>query len=245
MTPSEPLYRLIPLTQGQWAVVDAADYDWLMQWKWCTRSFYALRHLPTVNGKRCTTSMHRQILGMAVGDRRRGDHKSHNTLDNRRGNLRDASAIQNCQNQQVRSDNTTGCKGVCVYKGRCYRAKISVNGVEYHLGYFDLTPAGLRAAKAAYDFAADFYFGEFAFLGPTPVDFCGSESSQERRRLQRPNKTGRRGVNVHHGIKYRSKIWVNGKVKHLGYFPLTSEGLKRAALVYEFAKDLYHVRVCK
>ena len=33
-TPSEPLYREIPLTQGQVALVDAADYEWLMQWEW-------------------------------------------------------------------------------------------------------------------------------------------------------------------------------------------------------------------
>ena len=28
------LYRLIPLTQGKYALVDAADYDWLSQWRW-------------------------------------------------------------------------------------------------------------------------------------------------------------------------------------------------------------------
>ncbi len=26
--------KLIPLTQGKFAIVDAEDYDWLMQWKW-------------------------------------------------------------------------------------------------------------------------------------------------------------------------------------------------------------------
>lgn len=31
MTPSKLLYRLIPLTQGQWAVVDTADYDMATQ----------------------------------------------------------------------------------------------------------------------------------------------------------------------------------------------------------------------
>ena len=41
--------RAIPLTQGQWALVDDADYEWLMQYEWCaqwdkdTRSFYAVR----------------------------------------------------------------------------------------------------------------------------------------------------------------------------------------------------------
>ena len=39
--------KQIPLSQGKFAVVDAADYDFLMQWKWCTtRSgtlWYAVR----------------------------------------------------------------------------------------------------------------------------------------------------------------------------------------------------------
>lgn len=27
--------RLIPLSQGKYATVDAADYEDLMRWKWC------------------------------------------------------------------------------------------------------------------------------------------------------------------------------------------------------------------
>jgi hypothetical protein len=34
-TPNQE-YRLIPLTQGQFAKVDAADFEWLNQWKWCS-----------------------------------------------------------------------------------------------------------------------------------------------------------------------------------------------------------------
>jgi hypothetical protein len=30
-------YRLIPLSQGQFAKVDAADYEWLNHWKWNAR----------------------------------------------------------------------------------------------------------------------------------------------------------------------------------------------------------------
>lgn len=43
--------RRIPLSQGQFAIVDASNYDWLIQWKWYaqwnpkTRSFYAVRTL--------------------------------------------------------------------------------------------------------------------------------------------------------------------------------------------------------
>ena len=43
--------RLIPLTQGQYAIVWESDYRWLMQWKWFaywspkTKTFYAIRNV--------------------------------------------------------------------------------------------------------------------------------------------------------------------------------------------------------
>ena len=61
-------YRFIPLSKGQVAIVDAADFDWLSQWKWCamwserTNSFYAVRSTPRVNGKQKMLRMHREIM---------------------------------------------------------------------------------------------------------------------------------------------------------------------------------------
>jgi hypothetical protein len=49
-TPSEQSYRTIPLTQGQFALVDEADYESLAVFKWHaiwninTKSFYAVRN---------------------------------------------------------------------------------------------------------------------------------------------------------------------------------------------------------
>jgi hypothetical protein len=38
MTPADisqfPEFRQIPLTKGYYAIVDAENYEWLMQWKW-------------------------------------------------------------------------------------------------------------------------------------------------------------------------------------------------------------------
>ena len=57
--------------------------------------------------------------------------------------------------------------------------------------------------------------------------------------LRSDNKTGAKGVSVHHGYCYRSQITVNRKAKHLGYYPLTEEGFKRAKAVRLLAEDLY------
>lgn len=75
-TPSEE-YRTIPLTKGQVAIVDAADYEWLSQWNWyanyskTTKHFYAM--------KWPSTAMHRLILGLRAGNPLHGDHANRNT----------------------------------------------------------------------------------------------------------------------------------------------------------------------
>ncbi len=81
---------LISLSRGQVTLVDDADYDWLMQRKWCAvwstsiRCFYAVC---SVESK--ALYMHRYILGLEFGDPRFGDHiEPSQTLDNRRSNLR-------------------------------------------------------------------------------------------------------------------------------------------------------------
>src|SRR6266851_8668054 len=113
--PPDTSYRLIPLTQGQNAIVDTADYDWLMQWNWCawwskdSKSFYAERG-EKHNGHKRTIYMHRTIL--ECGPNQETDHHDRNTLNNRRYNLRKATKSQNRNNQKIRSDNKSGYKGV-------------------------------------------------------------------------------------------------------------------------------------
>ncbi|HUD73480.1 MAG TPA: hypothetical protein VMQ76_00295 [Terracidiphilus sp.] len=238
-------YRTIPLTQGRVALVDAADYDWLMRWLWfakwseCTRSFYAARNERGENGKQYTVRMHCQILGFERGDKRQGDHSNHNTLDNRRDNLRPANRVQSSQNRRVRIDNTSGHKGVHVV-GDEYCSRIMVGKKRVHLGKFPRTPEGFRAASEMYDFAADLYFGEFA-LSEKSVEIrqvrC-TRSGPRNHRIRANNKTGHRGVDIQRN-KYRSTIQVNKKRIHLGCFPRTPDGLEAASEIYQFAMDLY------
>ena len=165
MTPTSS-YRLIPLTQGQYAIVDAADYEWLMQWKWYakwstkTHSYYAMRQarVSEYSGKRPVIRMHREILGLAPADERVVDHVNPRmTLDNRRENLRIAIPLQNCWNRGVQSNNKSGFKGVS-HKGNTFRARIRVHGKLICLGSRN-TP---EEASSLYRDAADKYFGNFA-----------------------------------------------------------------------------------
>jgi hypothetical protein len=158
--PLDTSYRLIPLTQGQNAIVDADDYEWLNQWNWhawlnsFTKSYYAVRKF---SKERKTLYMANVILSCEFGEE--GDHKNHDTLDNRRQNLRKCSHHQNTFNRRRPKSNTSGFKGVR-RDYSSWQAYITISGKFIHLGCFDST---LDAARA-YDEAAKKFHGEFAHL---------------------------------------------------------------------------------
>ena len=134
--------RLIPLTDGLWAIVDESDYEWLMQWKWFahyapnTRGYYAWRGAK-VNGKQITIHMHRVILGLEREDPRHGDHKNKCGIDNRRKNLRPADDDENAQNARTRKDNTSGCKNINWHKlQRAWQVAFQYKKTQKHVGYF-------------------------------------------------------------------------------------------------------------
>jgi hypothetical protein len=158
VTPPKESYRTIPLTRGQVAIVDAADYEWLNQWKWYAEwGGYAVRtHWSKTKPQFCVR-MHRAILGLESGDPRRIDHINGNRIDNRRANLRIATAQQNAHNARISSRNTSGFKGA--HRDRkWWKAQIRINGKNKNLGYF----ASPEEAHAAYRQAAIKAFGEFA-----------------------------------------------------------------------------------
>lgn len=142
MLPTLENHALIPLTQGVFAKVDLVDYVTLSQWKWYasyntyTKSFYAQSdQLPPGSSR----AMQRLILGLRRGDARIADHINHDTLDNRRFNLRITTRAGNAQNSKIRYNNLSGLKGVhfCARSGNGkWRAQIQVDGRKVHIGYF-------------------------------------------------------------------------------------------------------------
>lgn len=163
LQPATPEYRKIPLTQGQFALVDAADYDWLNQWKWmatlsCSNTYYAVRSTADSTGvkKQRTVSMSRMIMGYPAG--KFVDHKNHNTLDNRRCNLRIADKFQNGYNRKKNVNNTSGYKGVYKNPRGGWMARIKARNETVYLGTFK-TP---EIAHQAYVAAAQLRHGEFA-----------------------------------------------------------------------------------
>ena len=165
-TPPGNAMKCIPLTQGKHAMVDDADYEHLIQWKWFVRknknNWYAVRTQYLGGGrkhpKNKTILMHREIItppaGLGV------DHIDHNGLNNQRSNLRLATNSQNHQNENPRSGTVSRYKGVNWHKGyKRWQVRIQLPERRVSLGYFhsEIYAAG------AYDAAARKYFGDFAY----------------------------------------------------------------------------------
>lgn len=87
------------------------------------------------------------------------DHANGDGKDNRLCNLRGTSQSNNLANARIRTNNTSGFKGVSFRADRNkWRAQIKVNRKTIHLGNFD-DPID---AHHAYAIAASKYYGEFA-----------------------------------------------------------------------------------
>ena len=157
-------FRKIPLTQGQFAIVDPGDYPSLSRYKWRTcrtkgkNVVYAERSIRLPNGKYSRILMHRQLMHVPKGYVI--DHANSSGVDNRRANLRPATVAQNAWNAKKRNGRS-GYKGVWFArdKGR-WRAAIFCNGRRKHLGYF----RDKVAAAKAYDEAAKKLHQRFAVL---------------------------------------------------------------------------------
>ncbi|MBU1261119.1 MAG: HNH endonuclease [Planctomycetes bacterium] len=148
-------FGYIPLNNGRFAIVDSADYENLMKYKWHMRSSseYAVRI-----EKRKRIYMHNEIMRPSAG--LMVDHKDHDSLNNTRWNLRIATKAQNSYNQKKRVGRTSKHKGVYLDRRGYWRAKIRCDGKVIYLGCHKKE----EDAAKAYDKAARKYHGDFAVL---------------------------------------------------------------------------------
>lgn len=164
-------FREVPLTKGHVALVDAGDYEIVTAiGPWYAReqhnTIYAVKAI--YRGK--SHGMGCLYLHTFLTSWPRVDHRNGDGLDNRRENLRAATANQNMWNRRLPVTNTSGFKGVMWSKhAKRWKAQIVLRSRKRHLGYFDTA----EAAAHAYDAAAMELFGEFARPNfPAVVSSC-------------------------------------------------------------------------
>lgn len=151
--------KTIPLTQGQFALIDDPDFEALSKFKWfaCKRKhgFYAARY----EGRKFIM-MHQEILQVPKGIE--VDHKNGDELDNQRDNLRAATKQQNARAFRTLNKNKSSkYRGVSwEQQTRKWKAQITISGKTTSIGRYDVQ----MKAALAYDQAALRHFGEFVHL---------------------------------------------------------------------------------
>ena len=122
-------------------LVDKDDFEQISKMKWYldTKGY-------AVNSKH--TRMHRIINKTPRG--LQTDHKNGNKLDNRRSNLRTATASENQYNRKTMSNNTSGHKGVSWSKVmKKWHVYINKDGVRHQLGFYSDKEEAIKVYKDA------------------------------------------------------------------------------------------------
>ena len=117
-------------TKGEFKVlVDREDFEELNTYKWTINTVgkyvYAYRTFTTDN-KKVFINMHRHIMKVE-NSKILVDHINHNTLDNRKENLRLCNHSTNGMNRNVRKDSTCKYLGVRYMKDRNKYTKVFFN----------------------------------------------------------------------------------------------------------------------
>ncbi len=161
--------KQIELTNGHLALVGDDDYVWLSSYTWyCVFGSRgtprAMRSYKTKLGTATMLSMSREIMGCLIGDGKYVDHINHDTLDNRRSNLRVCTNKQNCRNSKPRIGCSSRYKGVCYAKCGTKRAKRWVVNIKHDDGIHRKRFKTELEAGRHYNKMAILFFGEYACL---------------------------------------------------------------------------------
>lgn len=145
---------LIQLSNGPVALIEEADLELVasVRGTWFAHhrrdTSYAWVNKSLLDGEKGIIQMHRLVTG-AVGRDKHVDHIDLDGLNNLRHNLRITNASGNGQNvPKARSTSVTGVRGVGVHPCGKFRARVTVNRAEHHLGLFDTIEEAEVAAIA-------------------------------------------------------------------------------------------------
>lgn len=158
-------------------------------------------------------SMSRLIMGEPRG--KHVDHINHNTLDNRRGNLRVVDPKDNAKNKRSYKRSVTGYKGIFQDKNGRYTVKIQSEGVRYE----ECSYSNLKHALIRYNQLAREMHGEFACLHQI-------EEDEAPIRYQWNKSTGVRGITFLRG-HYQAMFYHKNKPYYVGFFDTLEEAKQK------------------
>lgn len=144
-------------SKGEEFYFDLEDYDKIKIFSWCiSDNGYVI----ATNSKNKRIYLHRLIMN--CNSDRVVDHINHNTLNNRKYNLRVCTSSNNNMNKGKRTDNTSGVVGVSWSKNtNSWISQIEVDKRALYLGAFEDFEDAVEARKQA----EEKYFGEYRYKG--------------------------------------------------------------------------------
>lgn len=147
-------------TNGGHTLIDCSDLATVQELNWRLHTNGYASTEVRQDGRRRRLYLHRVLLAAPPGIE--VDHANRDRLDNRRSNLRLATRRQQTANQSIRSNNSSGFRGVSMNRKRGkWQAHIRIHGKSVSLGAAFTSP---DEAARAYDAAAVQVFGDFANL---------------------------------------------------------------------------------
>ena len=213
-------------------ILDEEDVHYIYEHTWAIHThkrkhgdLFYLRYRTVKDKQVRYVYLHRLIMGLppAADSDLCVDHIEHNTLDNRKSNLRVTTKKENSRNGTLRPNNVSGYTGVTYTKNerrnKRYVAWICVDFKNIYLGAHTTAE---RAAHA-YDWWAIKYFGEYASLNFPDFDYvnCNSEEFLSNEKLVAKNNSS--GIT---GVSYDKEAgkWAaytprtNGKIRRIGRY---------------------------
>lgn len=139
---------------------DLEDYDKIKNYCWSENDSGYLRANDLLVFSNKNIRMHRLIMEKLEDDGLVIDHINHNTLDNRKHNLRICTESDNGKNKSLPSNNTSGIVGVSFNKKyNKYETYITIKYKRKFLGLYDSIEDAIKARKQA----EEKYFGEYSY----------------------------------------------------------------------------------
>lgn len=143
---------IITTAKGEIILADAEEYDRLSQHSWCvSKTGYAVATI-----HRRVVKLHRFLLNL-TDKGQLIDHINHNTLDNRKRNLRICTSSQNAKNTSpVHGEGHLGIRRTRFGK---YNVRITCDRKQMHIGNYDTLEEAIQARIEA----ERKYHGEYGY----------------------------------------------------------------------------------